>query len=333
MANRTFHAPRRSSLGYRRSRASSRKPRVRAWPDYEGDQPKILGFPGFKAGMTRVIYREDNPNSHLSNTQRITPVTVIETPPVILYGIRAYKMTPYGLKILKDVITNSPSRFYKRRRRYPEVDNQEEQIDALLEVADEAVEIRALIHTQPDLTGIGNKTPETFEIKIGGAENRELIEWAVDRLGLELQVEDFTKAGQYLDVIGITKGKGFSGVVKRHGIKKLPRKTKDGTRRVGSIGPWVPARLRWHIARYGQLGYFRRTEYNKRVMKVGVEGNEVTPKGGFVKYGNIKNRYILVKGSVPGAKKRMIMLRDGMRSQQKRISAPNLTFVSQRSQR
>jgi len=333
MANRTFHAPRRSSLGFRRSRASSRKPQVRAWPDYEGDQPKILGFPGFKAGMTRVIYREDNPNSHLANTQRITPVTVIETPPIILYGIRAYKMTPYGMKILKDVKTNSPSRFFKRRIRYPEVEDLDDQIDELRDVIAEAVEIRAIIHTQPDLTGIASKTPETFEIKIGGASNDAIVDWAVDRLGQELQIEDFTKPGQFIDVIGITKGYGFSGTVKRHGHTKLPRKTKDGTRRVGSIGPWVPARLRWSIPRYGQYGYFRRTEYNKRVMKVGVEGSEVTPSGGFVKYGLVKNRYVLLKGSVPGPKKRMIVLREGMRAGDKAVRQPNLSFVSQRSQR
>ena len=333
MANRTFHAPRRSSLGYRRKRASSGKPRVRGWSEFDGDQPKILGFPGFKAGMTRVIYREDNPKSHLANTQRITPVTVIETPPVILYGIRSYKMTPYGLKILADVLTNSPSQFYKRKRRFPEVENLDEQVDTLRETIDSAVEIRAIIHTQPDLTGIGAKTPETLEIKIGGPDNNAIVDWAVDRLGQELQVEDFTKAGEFVDVIGITKGKGFAGTIKRHGHTRLPRKTKDGTRRVGSIGPWVPARIRWTVARYGQLGYFRRTEFNKRVMKIGVDGKEVTPKGGFVKYGVVKNRYILVKGSVPGPKNRMIILRDGIRTQEKRIQAPNLTFVSQKSQR
>ena len=50
MANRSYSAPRRSSLGFRRSRASSNKPFVRGWPTLNGD-PKILGFPAFKAGM------------------------------------------------------------------------------------------------------------------------------------------------------------------------------------------------------------------------------------------------------------------------------------------
>ena len=332
MANRSYSAPRRSSLGFRRSRASSNKPFVRGWPTLNGD-PKILGFPAFKAGMTRVIYREDNPKSHIANTQRITAVTVIETPPVMLYGIRAYKMTSYGMKILGDVMTNSPSKFYKRKRRYPEVTNMDDQVNNLKEKLEEAKEIRAIVHTQPDLTGIGSKTPETFEIKIGGSDNNSTLDWAVERLGQELQIEDFTKPGEYIDVIGITKGHGFTGTVKRHGHTKLPRKTKDGTRRVGSIGPWIPARLRWTIPRYGQYGYFRRTEFNKRVMKVGVEGNEINPKGGFVKYGLIKNRYLLLKGSVPGPKKIMIMLRTGIRSAQREERVPSMSHISQRSQR
>lgn len=333
MTARSVSAPRRSSLGYRRSRASSRKPYIRKWPKYKGDQPKILGFPGYKAGMTRVIYNESNKNSHLANTSRITAVSVIETPPVIMFGIRSYKMTPYGRKILGDVITNSPSRFFKRRRRYPEVTNYEDQLTKFKENIDEATEIRALIHTQPDLTGIGTKTPEIFEIKIGGPDNQKIVEWAEDKIGKELQIEDFTTPGQFVDTIGITKGKGFQGVVKRHGITKLPRKTKDGPRKVGSIGPWTPARLRWNIPRYGQLGYFRRTEYNKRVMQIGTSGDDITPKGGFVKYGVVKNRYILVKGSIPGPKKRVVVLRDGMRSQTKTVDEPKLSFVSQRSQR
>ncbi|MCH8907904.1 MAG: 50S ribosomal protein L3, partial [Candidatus Heimdallarchaeota archaeon] len=84
--------------------------------------------------------------------------------------------------------------------------------------------------------------------------------------------------------------------------------------------------------RYGQMGYFRRTEYNKRVMQLGVDGEEITPDGGFVKYGIVKNRYIVVKGSIPGPKKRMVMLRNGVRVQDKRILEPKISYTSTRSQ-
>ncbi|MDH5404768.1 MAG: 50S ribosomal protein L3 [Candidatus Heimdallarchaeota archaeon] len=333
MTRRKYEAPKRSSLGYRRKRSNSGKPRVRDWPKYSGD-PKILGFPGFKAGMTQVIMREDRVKSHVANTNRLTPVTVIETPPTILMGMRTYQSTPYGTKILKDVMVNSPNKHIKRRKRFATFDEESvnTQLTAMEGSLNNALELRVLVHTQPDLTGIGSKAPEILEIKVGANSVYEAFEWAKDRLGQELQVEDFTKPGQYLDVIGITKGKGFQGVIKRHGVTRLSHKTKDGPRKVGSIGPWTPARLRWTIPRYGQMGYFRRTEYNKRVIKLGADGEEVNPAGGFIKYGLVKNRYILVKGSVPGPKKRLIVLRDGMRNKDKFIAEPQISYISQNSQ-
>jgi large subunit ribosomal protein L3 len=330
VTRRSYRAPRRSSLGYKRKRANSGKAHVRGWPKYSGE-PKVLGFPGFKAGMTRVVYREDNQKSHVKG-QRITPVTVLETPPVVLFGIRSYKTTPYGLKIVNDVITNSPNKHLKRNKRFPTFENVEEQLKAMEANLDSVVEIRALLHTQPDLTGIGQKKPEILEIKVGAKSAKDAFTWTKDRLGQELQIEDFTKPGQFVDVIGITKGKGFQGVVKRHGVTKLSHKTKDGPRKIGSIGPWTPARVKWLIPRYGQLGYFRRTEYNKRVMKLGVDGSDVTPEGGFVKYGVVKNRYVAIKGSVPGPKNRMVVLRQGMRASSKTVSEPQLSYVSTVSQ-
>lgn len=331
MTRRSVRAPRRSSLGYIRKRASSRKPRVRSWSDYSSE-PKILGFPGIKAGMTRLIYREDQKFSHIANTNRLMAVTVIETPPIIMFGLRTYKETPYGSRILADVYGNSPSKFLKRRNRFKEVTDLEERLQNMEDTLDQASELRAVVHTQPDLTGIPTKTPEVLEIKIGAKSVKDGFEWAKEKISQELQVEDFTKPGEYVDVIGITRGRGFTGVVKRHGVTKLQHKTKDGVRRVGSIGPWVPARIRWVIARYGQYGYFRRTEYNKRVMQLGVNGEEVTPAGGFIRYGIVKNRYILVKGSVPGPKKRMVILRDGLRNAGKEVIEPRVSYISQKSQ-
>ena len=56
------HRPRRGSLAYSpRKRAKSEVPRIRAWP--EQDEPRILGFAGYKAGMTHVILVDDSPNS------------------------------------------------------------------------------------------------------------------------------------------------------------------------------------------------------------------------------------------------------------------------------
>jgi len=72
-----------------------------------------------------------------------------------------------------------------------------------------------------------------------------------------------------IDVIGVTKGKGFESTIKRFGTKKLPRKTHRGIRRVGCVGAWHPARIRFEIPRAGQLGYHHRTEMNKKIYRIG----------------------------------------------------------------
>lgn len=74
---------------------------------------------------------------------------------------------------------------------------------------------------------------------------------------------------EMIDVIGITKGKGFNGVTFRWKTKKLPRKTHKGLRKVACIGAWHPARVRYSIARAGQLGYHHRTEVNKKIYRIG----------------------------------------------------------------
>jgi len=52
----------------------------------------------------------------------------------------------------------------------------------------------------------------------------------------------------------VTRGHGFKGVVSRWGVKKLPRKTHKGLRKVGCIGSWHPSRILWTVARAGQKG-------------------------------------------------------------------------------
>jgi len=80
------------------------------------------------------------------------------------------------------------------------------------------------------------------------------------------------------------------------------------------------------VPRAGQLGFFQRTEYNKRIIKIGFDGKEITPKGGFHRYGVIKGPYILLKGSVPGPPKRLIRLRHAVRGPEE-IQKPQVTYV------
>jgi len=192
--------------------------------------------------------------------------------------------------------------------------------------------VRVLVATQPRLSGIGKKTPEVLEIPVGGVPSiDERINFAISLLGKTVSPKDVFTPGQLVDVIAVTKGKGYQGVVKRFGVTILPRwhKHRKGHRRTGTIGPQAPA-LMFTQPRPGQMGFHQRTEYNMRILKMGDNGAEITPRGGFPHYGVIKGPYILLQGSVPGARKRLVVLRYPVRPPKKAPPAtePQVVWVS-----
>ena len=101
---------------------------------------------------------------------------------------------------------------------------------------------------------------------------------------------------------------------------------------IGTLGPKSPGYVRPTVPQAGQMGYHQRTEYNKRVLKIGKDGGEITPNGGFLHYGVVKNSYLILHGSVPGPIKRLIRLRDATRSQKAvKVEIPELTYISTES--
>ena len=94
---------------------------------------------------------------------------------------------------------------------------------------------------------------------------------------------------------------------KRFGIKVRGRKHDKKQRHVGVLGPRNVARvLPGKIPYAGQLGFQTRTEYNKKILQLGSGG--LNPKGGWLSYGPVKGDFIVLKGSVPGPRKRLIIL-------------------------
>lgn len=309
MGHRKAHAPKRGSLAYLpRGRAARPIGRVRNWPEYD-ESPTILGAAGYKAGMTHVLLVEDHPHSPYFGQERVLAATVLDTPPLTVFGIRAYTLTPYGLRTLTEVWAPELSPDLRRKFTLPSNHDYEGNLSRLEEQRENISEIRALIHTQPRLASVPKKKPDIIEVKIGGGSIEEQIDYAKQILGKQIRVGEIFKEGQYVDVIGITKGKGFQGPVKRWGIRILQHKSRKTKRGVGAIGPWRPARVSYTVPRAGQMGYHQRTEYNKRVLKIGERGEEITPSGGFVRYGLVRGDYILLQGSVPGPSKRLVTLR------------------------
>jgi len=146
-----------------------------------------------------------------------------------------------------------------------------------------------------------------------------------------------------IDVIGITKGHGMQGVVKRWGVTRLPRKTHKGLRKVACIGSWHPSRVSFTVARAGQMGHFHRTHFNKKIYMLGKsikteEGKlagktefdmtekSINPVGGFPHYGYVTEDFVMLKGTVQGTKKRVITLRKTIEEKKTRAAREEVTL-------
>ncbi len=303
--------PRRGSLAYSpRKRSESPTARFASWPEIRGE-PRIQGFAGYKAGMTHAVIVDYRKHSNTSGQEVAVPVTVIEVPPMKAAAIRFYKQTPYGLQTSTEIwaenVDDELGRTITKRREKSKPDFSKIK-------AENVDDVRVLAYTQPKVvTGIPKKKPEIMEMRIGGGDMKKRIEYAKKILGTDLKIGDFTKEGQMVDVASITKGKGFQGHVKRWGVKLLSHKNSKHRRMIGTLGPHFPSYVTFRVPQSGQVGYHQRTEYNKRIIKIGEDGKDVTPSGGFLNYGIVRNGYVLIHGSVPGPVKRLVRLRDPSR--------------------
>jgi len=277
---------------------------------------------GYKAGMTHVFMVEDRSGSPNFGKEVVYPATVIDAPPLTVCAVRAYTPNPYGLKTLTEVWMKDPPNDINRLTTPPKNPNPENGFKKIEENLDKIIEFRLLAATQPRLAGVPAKKPELIEIKVDGAPIQEQFEYVKNQLGKNLSVTNIFKEGQYIDVVSVSKGKGFQGPVKRWGVKIRDRKSRKTQRGIATLGPWKPSRVLYTVARAGQMGYHQRTEYNKRILKIGTNGVEITPEGGFIRYGPVKGSYVLVSGSVPGPTKRLIRLRYPVRAPRRVPEAP-----------
>ncbi len=320
MGRRKKKAPKRGSLGYLpKGRSSSWTGRIRYWPEVTGD-PRLLAFLGYKAGMTHFITIDQLEGSLTFGKEISVPVTILETPPLIICGIKIYEKKNRNLRSIGEAWTaNVPKEFGRLITIQKDVDEQEslKKIETQL---DKVSEVRVIAGTQPRLTSTGQKKPKLFEIKIGGGNSKDQFEHAKNLLGKELKSSQVLKEGNAVDVIAITKGKGIQGPVKRWGVKRLLHKSRKTVRGVGSIGGWTPNFVMYSVPRAGQMGFFQRTEFNKQIVKIGEDPKEVSPSSGFLNYGNVKSQYVMIKGSIPGASRRLVIMRAPARV--KRIEPP-----------
>ena len=325
------HRPRHGSMGFSpRKRSESPIPHFSSWPDTDG-APKLQGFAGYKAGMTHAFVVDYRPTSTTSGQEVQIPVTVIETPPMRVAAVRVYRQTSGGLQVLGEAWAKNLDKELRRVFPIPK----DHDPDGALKKIDPATldDIRLITYTQPDLvTGIPMKAPDLMEQRVGGGTLPDRLAYAVSLLGKEVRVSEFCREGSMVDIAAITKGKGWQGHHRRWGTHLLSHKNSKHRRNIGTLGNFMPGYVRPTVPQSGQVGYHQRTEYNKRVLKIGEDGKDVTPNGGFLHYGQVRTQYVLVHGSIPGPTKRLIRLRDASRAGYVKLEkAPELTFISKES--
>merc|ERR1711913_220990 len=353
------------SMGfYPKKRSKRHRGKVKAFPKDDAKKPvHMTSFLGFKAGMTHIVREVDRPGSKGGAREIVEAVTVIETPPLVCVGMVGYIETPRGLRALKTVWAEHINveckrRFYKnwsksKKKAFTkaclkwkddmgkkEIEKEISQIKKYCQV------VRGIFHTQQAILRRRQKKAHIVEVQINGGSISDKVEFARELFEKKVPIKSTFAKDEMIDIIGVTKGKGFKGVTSRWHTKKLPRKTHKGLRKVACIGAWHPSRIQYTVARAGQKGYHHRTELNKKVYRVGagyhqVDGKMVTnngatevdvtdksinPVGGFVHYGQVKSDFVMIKGGVMGPKKRAITLRKSLLKQTSRAALENVNL-------
>ena len=328
--------PRRGSLAYSpRKRAKSQVPHYGSWPVHEGE-PVLQGFAGYKVGMTHVVMVDDHKFSPTEGKDIMVPVTIIETPPMKVAAVRAYTQDSYGLHAMTEAWAEGAAAELEGRITTPASHDAGGVIKAIRDAiaAGSVAEIFVLTYTRPDvITGVPKKVPDLMEVRVAGGSMDARFDYAESLLGKEVTLSNVVKIGQYVDITAVTKGKGTQGPVKRWGVQVRKRKHSRGgkKRHIGNLGPWNPHHVRWQVPQIGQMGYQQRTEFNKRVLRISENGEEINPDGGFLHYGLVRNPYVMIKGSVPGPTKRLIRIRPAIRQREHMERIPSIQYTSLRS--
>jgi len=279
--------------------------------------------------MTHVFRIEDRKRSPNFGKEVMSAATVLETPPILVCAVRVLTRDSNGLRSFSEAWVKETPDELERIFTVPESFSSEENLKKIEEGLERAVKVRIVAITQPKSSSVPKKKPDIMEIEVGGGTAQQQFEYAKSLLGKTVASADLFKDGQYVDTVAVSTGKGFQGPVKRWGVRILQSKGRKTKRGIATLGPRNPHHITYSVARAGQMGFHQRTEYNKRILKIGADGKEVTPKGGFIRYGTIKGPYMLLEGSVAGTEKRAIRLRSPARPPRDiPQEPPQITYVS-----
>ncbi|MBU1111535.1 MAG: 50S ribosomal protein L3 [archaeon] len=306
-------SPRRGSMQFwPRKRSKHSFVRVRSWA--QQNKAKLLGFIAYKAGMTQVMILDNRPNSMTKGEKICVPVTVFDCPPIHALGVSFYKNSGRGAQKVAFMFSPEISKDAKKIAS-KKISLSKKEVANLDEVKDFDY-LRLLVMSNPSLTTTGNKKPKFSEMAIGGSKDDQL-NYAKETIGKELKIEDVFNDGNLVDIHAVTKGKGFQGTVKRYGVAIMQHKAEKCKRGIANMGAWTPKRVDYRISQPGKMGFHLRTEYNKQIVKIGDNKDDVNPKSGWQNFGLVKNSYLLLRGSVTGPRKGAVLLSEAIRPKAK----------------
>jgi len=305
----TDHGIRSGSLQfYPRVRAKKVLPSVN-W-DIIADKAKkesvnLLGFIGYKVGMTSISAKDMTEHSMMKNKNIVIPATIIECPVLKIYSVRFYKNS----KVVKEVVVSNEKELKKKVK----VSKNVKKIEDIKNL--DYDDIRVIVYSDVKSAGFGKKKPDMLEIALSG-EKDEKLNFVKEKIGKDISIVDvFNVKDGLVDVRAVTKGYGTQGPVKRFGISLKAKKSEKGQRRPGSLAPWHPARVTFRAPMAGQTGYHNRVVYNNLILQVGkISEKDINSDSGFHKYGKIKTDYLILRGSIPGPKKRGLVITFAIRA-------------------
>lgn len=205
----------------------------------------LTAFAGFKAGMTHILRDVDRPGSRVHKKEVIEAVTIIETPPVVVVGLVGYIDTPRGLRALTTVWAskldkNTLRRFYKnwynsKKKAFTKYNENIGKNNAARGVALNRIKkyctvVRVIVHTQMNKLALRQKKNHIFEVQVNGGTVAQKVDHGYGLFEKEVNVSDVFKDNEMIDILGVTKGKGVAGVMKRFGVKHLQKKSHRGFR-------------------------------------------------------------------------------------------------------
>jgi len=347
MSHRKFEHPRQCSLAYLpKRRTKHHRGRVRHWPKDDKSKPvHLTAFMGYKAGMTHCVkYQERREGKKIIKKDVVHACSVVECPPMKVIGMVGYIDTPRGLRTLSTVFAqqidhDTKRRFYRNfysakknafkqyvdRHKVPESDPKSIKRD-LDRMKKYCTTIRVIVATQMKKIHVRQLKAHVMEIQLNGGDVAAKVDFGYGKFEQEIKVSEIFEQSECIDTVGVTRGKGTQGVIKRFRVSRLQRCSHRGLRKVACIGAWHPSAVKWTVARVGQLGYHSRTELNKKIYRVGagavsqnatdnamceadaIEKN-ITPLGGFPHYGEVNEDFLLIKGGVMGSRKRPLIIR------------------------